>query len=100
MAITNSPKARSGSTLVLKLFISVSLLCLAWHYSPAHAQGACPPDAQLDAHCFTVNDCGDQTCESDASPGTRYKGTCTLSALDDPCVHHGCLGSTCDIYEN
>ena len=84
--------------IALKLVAAVLLLTLAWSYRPAQAQGACDwwdEDTEIDAGCFTANECGDQTCQS-TTPATRWANTCTLVYLGGQCVHSGCYGGMCD----
>jgi hypothetical protein len=83
-----------------KLLIAVVLFALVWSAPPARGQEPCsglPSSVVLNANCFTVNECGDQTCKPNGSGGGSTIGTCELSDLDDPCVRHGCVGSTCTV---
>jgi hypothetical protein len=82
-----------------KLLIAVVLFAVAWFAPPARGQEPCSgldSSVAKNASCFTVNECGDQTCRP-TSPGGSTLATCQLSDLDDPCIHHGCLGSTCSV---
>lgn len=89
--------------VAVKFTLAVSLLSLIVVAGrPARAQGDCPDDAELGANCYTADEYGNQSCESNhTGPLEGTVGYCQLVNLepspDYPNVHTGCNGSTCTI---